>query len=248
MGLLTESGLMKVAEFEKVSFDQFIQDWEEKFHKYPEESIYGSLKYPARATKGSAGHDFIAPADFVVRSGDAIIIPTGMRCKILRGWTLFIFIRSSLGIKADAWIGNGTGVIDEDYYFAQKKGLINAVDMKEYSQQQSNAQLSKIFDDLYDDLVNDIWETAQMNGRTETYRKTQSMSCDTDKSLDSCIAVLEDFMNKGYVCIVTRKYVDCTRYYYKIYISWSGHPPNVYGYVTVDDNDKEKLVFSSYLK
>lgn len=51
MGLLTESGLMKVAEFEKVSFDQFIQDWEEKFHKYPEESIYGSLKYPARATR-----------------------------------------------------------------------------------------------------------------------------------------------------------------------------------------------------
>ena len=94
-------------------------------------------------------------------------------------------------------------------YFAQTKGLINAVDMKEYSQQQSDAQLSKIFDDLYDDLVNDIWETAQMNGRTETYR---------------------------------------TRYYYKIYISWSGHPPNVYGYVTVDDNDKEKLVFSSYLK
>lgn len=84
MGLLTESGLMKVAEFEKVSFDQFVQDWEEKFHKYPEESIYGSLKYPARATKGSAGHDFIAPADFVVRSGDAIIIPTGMRCKILQ--------------------------------------------------------------------------------------------------------------------------------------------------------------------
>ena len=133
-------------------------------------------------------------------------------------------------------------------YLTQTKGLINAVDMKEYSQQQSNAQLSKIFDDLYDDLVNDIWETAQMNGRTETYRKTQSMSCDTDKSLDSCIAVLEDFMNKGYVCIVTRKYVDCTRYYYKIYISWSGHPPNVHGYVTVDDKDKEKLVFSSYLK
>ncbi len=131
-------------------------------------------------------------------------------------------------------------------YFAQTKGLINAVDMKEYSQQQSNAQLSKIFDDLYDELVNDIWETAQMNGRTETYRKTQSMSCDTDKSLDACVAVLEDFMNKGYVCIVTRKYVDHTRYYYKIYISWSGHPPNVHGYATVDD--KEKLVFSSYLK
>lgn len=133
-------------------------------------------------------------------------------------------------------------------YLAQTKGLINAVDMKEYSQQQSDAQLSEIFDDLYDVLVNDIWETAQTDGKTEIYRKTQPMSCDTDKSLDSCIAVLEDFMNKGYVCIVTRKYVDHTRYYYKIYISWSGHPPNVHGYATVDDKDKEKLVFSSYLK
>lgn len=57
-------------------------------------------------------------------------------------------------------------------YLAQTKGLINAVDMKEYSQQQSDAQLSEIFDDLYDELVNDIWETAQTNGKTEIYRKT----------------------------------------------------------------------------
>lgn len=133
-------------------------------------------------------------------------------------------------------------------YLAQTKGLINAVDMKEYSQQQSEAQLSKIFDDLYNDLVNDIWEIAQMTGKTETYCTTEQMSCDTNKSLDSCIAVLEDFMNKGYVCVVTRQYVSYTRYYYKIYISWSGYPPNVHGYVTVDDKYKEKLVFSSYLK
>ena len=46
-------------------------------------------------------------------------------------------------------------------HLAQTKGLINAVDMKEYSQQQSDAQLSEIFDDLYDELVDDIWETAQ---------------------------------------------------------------------------------------
>ena len=57
-------------------------------------------------------------------------------------------------------------------YFAQTKGLINAVDMKEYSRQQSEAQLSEIFDDLYDDLVNDIWETAQTDGKTEVYFTT----------------------------------------------------------------------------
>lgn len=48
MGLLTESGLMKVADFKKVSFDQFVEDWEKKFMKYPEESIYGDLTLPER--------------------------------------------------------------------------------------------------------------------------------------------------------------------------------------------------------
>ena len=48
MGLLTESGLMKVAEFEKVSFDQFVQDWEKQIVRYPEESIYGNLNLIVR--------------------------------------------------------------------------------------------------------------------------------------------------------------------------------------------------------
>lgn len=131
-------------------------------------------------------------------------------------------------------------------YFAQTKGLINAVDMKEYSQQQSDAQLSEIFDDLYDELVDSMWKTAHRDGKTELVYQTKAMSCDEQKSLDSCLIVLEEFMNKDYNCVVTRTYVDHTRYYYKIYISWSGYPPNVFGYPTVDE--KENLVFSSYLK
>lgn len=124
MGLLTESGLMKVAEFEKVSFDQFVQDWEKQIVRYPEESIYGSLKLPYRKTVDSAGHDFISPADITIRPGDARVIPTGIRCKIEKGWVLLVFIRSSLGIKAQARIGNGTGVIDGDYYHADNEGHI----------------------------------------------------------------------------------------------------------------------------
>lgn len=104
MGLLTESGLMKVAEFEKVSFDQFVQDWEKQVVRYPEESIYGGLKLPYRKTADSAGHDFISPADITIRPGDARVIPTGIRCKIEKGWVLLVFIRSSLGIKAQARI------------------------------------------------------------------------------------------------------------------------------------------------
>ena len=37
---------------------------------------------------------------------------------------LLVFIRSSLGIKAQARIGNGTGVIDGDYYHADNEGHI----------------------------------------------------------------------------------------------------------------------------
>lgn len=129
---------------------------------------------------------------------------------------------------------------------AQTKGLINAVDMKKYSQQQSDAQLSKIFDGLYDELVDNVWKTAHRDGKTELVYQTKAMSCDEQKSIDSCLIVLEEFMNEDYNCVVTRTYVDHTRYYYKIYISWSGHPPNVFGYPTVDE--KESLVFSSYLK
>lgn len=54
MGMFTENGLMKVAEFEKVSFDQFVQDWEKQMVRYPEESIYGGLKLPCRKTVDSA--------------------------------------------------------------------------------------------------------------------------------------------------------------------------------------------------
>lgn len=124
MGLLTESGLMKVAEFEKVSFDQFAQDWEKKFYKHPGEDVYNDLKLPYRKTVDSAGHDFISPVDITIRPGDAKVIPTGIRCKIEKGWVLLVFIRSSLGIKAQARIGNGTGVIDGDYYYADNEGHI----------------------------------------------------------------------------------------------------------------------------
>lgn len=124
MGMFTENGLMKVADFEKVSFEQFVEDWEKKMLRYPEESIYGDLELPVRKTSDSAGHDFICPADISIRSGDAKVIPTGIRCKIGKGWVLFVFIRSSLGIKAQARIGNGTGVIDGDYYNADNEGHI----------------------------------------------------------------------------------------------------------------------------
>ena len=56
--------MQRIAEFEKVSFEQFEKDW---LKAYPEtedvKSIYDSIKLPVRATVCSAGYDFFAPAD-----------------------------------------------------------------------------------------------------------------------------------------------------------------------------------------
>ena len=54
----------KVAQFFKVSFEQFQQGYEDTFGTIDEEvlrGIYEEIKLPKRATKGSAGYDFYMP-------------------------------------------------------------------------------------------------------------------------------------------------------------------------------------------
>lgn len=121
---MSKDDLIKVAEFERVSFDQFVQDWEKHLLRYPEEYIYANLKLPTRKTKGSAGHDFFSPSDFTIRPRDSRMIPTGIRCKIDQGWVLKIYVRSSMGIKHGARLSNTTGIIDSDYYYADNEGHI----------------------------------------------------------------------------------------------------------------------------
>lgn len=128
MSLFNTDGLMKVAEFEKVSFDQFKEDCENTipFIKEDPKAMYENINLPVRKTKGSAGHDFVSPFDFTVRPGDSITIPTGVRCKISTGYVLMIYVRSSMGIKKGAKLSNGTGIIDSDYYNADNEGHIFA--------------------------------------------------------------------------------------------------------------------------
>ena len=51
----------KIAQFEKVSFEQFEKDWLKCFPDTENvKEIYDSIKLPKRATTGSAGYDFYA--------------------------------------------------------------------------------------------------------------------------------------------------------------------------------------------
>ena len=106
--------------FERVSLSAFRKDMLKC--KFTEETIltaYERIQLPERATKYSAGYDFVTPVDFVLKPGERMVIPTGIKavfneveCKI---WHLQLFIRSSLGVKRDIVLSNGTGVIDPDY-------------------------------------------------------------------------------------------------------------------------------------
>lgn len=117
--------MQRIAEFQKVSFEQFKADWEDTFGKAENiEEIYNDIKMPRRATAGSAGYDFFAPLSFELKTGESMKIPTGIRVKINDGWVLKIYPRSGLGFKFRLQMNNTVGIIDSDYYSSDNEGHI----------------------------------------------------------------------------------------------------------------------------
>lgn len=117
----------RIAQFFKVSADQFVNAMKENFPQYTEgdiNDIYESLRLPRRATRGSAGYDFYAPFAFSLPAGASIRIPTGIRAKIEEGWVLKIYPRSGLGFKFRLQMDNTVGIIDSDYYDSDNEGHI----------------------------------------------------------------------------------------------------------------------------
>lgn len=117
--------MKKIAKFEKVSYEQFKEDFLDTFPQYSENDvlhIYENIKLPKRATKGSAGYDFYSPVDFTLEAGKTIKIPTGIRVKINEGWVLALYPRSGLGFKYRLQLNNTVGIIDSDYYNSDNEG------------------------------------------------------------------------------------------------------------------------------
>lgn len=96
--------------FEKISFDEFkksISDDLELYNEYP---------IPNRETKYAAGYDFFAINPFVLKPGETIKIPTGIKADMMEDEVLFLIVRSSMGFKYNVRMCNQVGVIDKDYY------------------------------------------------------------------------------------------------------------------------------------
>lgn len=113
-----------IAQFEKVSKEQFMEDCEKEFG-IPGDIVYDEIiKLPTRATTGSAGYDFVTPISFTLKPNQAIKIPTGIRCKMNEDWVLVLVPRSGLGFKYQLNLCNTLGIIDADFAYSDNEGHI----------------------------------------------------------------------------------------------------------------------------
>lgn len=96
--------------FEKISFEQFKKDVSDN------KELYESYNLPSRETKYAAGYDFHALYDFVLKPGEIMKIPTGVKSNMNDDEMLLLIVRSSMGFKHNVRLCNQVGVIDKDYY------------------------------------------------------------------------------------------------------------------------------------
>ena len=77
--------------------------------------LYDEYNLPVRKTKNSAGYDFYAIEDIVLKPGETKI-PTGVKTYMNNDEVLMLVVRSSMGFKYNIRLCNQVGIIDGDYY------------------------------------------------------------------------------------------------------------------------------------
>lgn len=83
--------------FEKVSYDE-------------------SGILPTRNDDKSAGYDFYTPKDVIIYPKQATKVITNIKAQMGNDEVLMLYVRSSIGIKKELMLANGTGVIDSSFY------------------------------------------------------------------------------------------------------------------------------------
>ena len=96
--------------FEKINFEQFKKDISDDIELYDKYSL------PGREMMFSAGYDFYAIFDFVIKPGEIKKIPTGVKVLMEDDEFLSLVVKSSQGFKYNVRLINQYGVVDKDYY------------------------------------------------------------------------------------------------------------------------------------
>lgn len=96
--------------FEKISFNEFVKVFGDN------KTLYDDYMLPLRGTKYSAGYDFFAIKDYVIKPNEILKIPTGCKAKFESDEMLMLVVRSSVGFKYNVRLTNQVGIIESDYY------------------------------------------------------------------------------------------------------------------------------------
>ena len=73
------------------------------------------VEHPHYASEGDAGMDLYAPDEYTINPGETVIIPTGIKCALPKGYAFLIQPRSGMSVKTKLRIANTPGLIDSGY-------------------------------------------------------------------------------------------------------------------------------------
>lgn len=78
---------------------------------------HDELPAPSRATEGAAGYDIFAACaeDLSISPGEVIIVPSGFKLSVPRGYEAQVRPRSGLALNNRIGVLNSPGTIDSDY-------------------------------------------------------------------------------------------------------------------------------------
>lgn len=89
------------------------------------EPTFSDVILPKKATVGSACFDIFSPCDFRINPNERILVDSGIRFKIPRGYEIHVYNRSGMALTTGVVFVNGVGIIDEDYRGNLKFPFIN---------------------------------------------------------------------------------------------------------------------------
>lgn len=157
----------RIADFEKVSFEQYKMDCLTLYKTNPDEEAlhkeWEEIKLPVRATGDSCGYDFFIPRNMYI-NGRPKVLATGIRTHIDSGWFLMCAPKSGLGFKYEARLANTIGIVDGDYYYSDNEGhiLIKLSSETSFDLEAGNKFVQGIF--LPYGITKDDHATAKRNG------------------------------------------------------------------------------------
>ena len=109
-------------DFIKFIFTTFINTMEStnavphRIIQIPIELCRDGAKLPTYATDGSAAMDIYSPEEYTINPGETVLVKTGLKVNIPKGYALLIQPRSGKSLKTKLRIPNTPGLIDSDYH------------------------------------------------------------------------------------------------------------------------------------